>query len=117
MQFDQEGLRNIANLTFSFVNDVTEIFAPSGPQTEEEIQSLYKGQLMAQHYAEYRPRYPPDIFNIIISYHDQAKTNGHELAVDVCRGAGQSTLPLTKLFSQMKSSSSYSNAKKDGPND
>ncbi|KAK6978369.1 methyltransferase, partial [Biomphalaria glabrata] len=75
------------------------IFTPSGPQTDKEIRSLYKGQEMAKHYAEYRPGYPPEIFDTIMSYHNEVKTNCHDLAVDVCCGAGQSTLPLIKLIS------------------
>lgn len=56
---------------------------------------------MARSYAAYRPRYPAEIFDTIMSYHEQIITSGHQLAVDVCCGTGQSTLPLTKLFHQV----------------
>nr|KAI8729047.1 putative S-adenosylmethionine-dependent methyltransferase CRG1 [Biomphalaria glabrata] len=85
-----------------------------------EARSLYKGQQMAQHYAAHRPGYPPEMFDIIMSYHKQVKTSGHELAVDVCCGTGQSTIPLTKLFRQVVgvdiSEDQLQNLPKDVPN-
>ncbi|KAI8738710.1 methyltransferase, partial [Biomphalaria glabrata] len=96
------------------------LFTPSGPQTDKEIRSLYKGQEMAKHYADHRPGYPPEIFDTIMSYHNEVKSNSHDLAVDVCCGAGQSTLPLIKLFSQVVgvdvSEDQLQNLPKDVPN-
>uniref|UniRef100_A0A2C9LK29 Methyltransferase domain-containing protein n=1 Tax=Biomphalaria glabrata TaxID=6526 RepID=A0A2C9LK29_BIOGL len=52
-----------------------------------------------------------------MSYHDQAKTNGHELAVDDCCGAGQSTLPLDQTVVGVDlSEDQIENLPKDVPN-
>ncbi|XP_055896761.1 putative methyltransferase DDB_G0268948 [Biomphalaria glabrata] len=100
--------------------EIRELFTPSGPQTDKEIRSLYKGQEMAKHYADHRPGYPPEIFDTIMSYHNEVKSNCHDLAVDVCCGAGQSTLPLIKLFSKVVgvdiSEDQIQNLPKDIPN-
>ncbi|XP_055898636.1 putative methyltransferase DDB_G0268948 [Biomphalaria glabrata] len=78
-----------------------EMFPKTGPETDEVIHSFYTGKQMARSYAAYRPRYPAEIFDTIMSYHEQIISSGHQLAVDVCCGTGQSTLPLTKLFHQV----------------
>ncbi|XP_055896767.1 putative methyltransferase DDB_G0268948 [Biomphalaria glabrata] len=99
---------------------IKEIFSHRRLETDMEARSLYKGQQTAQHYAAHRPGYPPEMFDIIMSYHKQVKTSGHELAVDVCCGTGQSTIPLTKLFRQVVgadvSEDQLQNLPKDVPN-
>ncbi|KAH9507375.1 hypothetical protein Btru_057945 [Bulinus truncatus] len=70
-------------------------------ETEEYLQSLYKGKTLAKNYANYRPEYPKKIYEEIMSYHNEVSTNGHQLAVDVCCGTGLSTLPLVPLFDKV----------------
>ncbi|KAH9507374.1 hypothetical protein Btru_057944 [Bulinus truncatus] len=70
-------------------------------ETEEYLQSLYKGKALAKNYANYRPEYPKKVYDEIMSYHNEVSTNGHQLAVDVCCGTGLSTLPLVPLFDEV----------------
>ncbi|KAI8741946.1 methyltransferase [Biomphalaria glabrata] len=70
-------------------------------ETEEYLQNLYQGKELAQVYAAYRPKYPLAVFDAIMTYHDEVTTNGRSMALDVCCGPGQSTLPLVPLFEKV----------------
>ncbi|KAH9507376.1 hypothetical protein Btru_057947 [Bulinus truncatus] len=80
---------------------IKKILQVNDNETEEYLQSLYKGKTLAKNYANYRPEYPKKIYDEIISYHNEVSTNGHQLAVDVCCGTGLSTLPLVPLFDKV----------------
>ncbi|KAK8937636.1 hypothetical protein KSP40_PGU018350 [Platanthera guangdongensis] len=55
---------------------------------------LYRNREQVQGYASYRPNYPPDLFNFILS-----KTTGRrQLAWDVGTGSGQAAVSLSSLF-------------------
>src|SRR6218665_1052586 len=55
---------------------------------------------VSQHYAKYRPTYPPELYEKILQYHDEgSEANGRrELAVDIGCGCGHSTLALATHF-------------------
>jgi len=55
---------------------------------------------VSQHYAKYRPTYPPELYEKILQYLDEgSEANGRrELAVDIGCGCGHSTLALAKHF-------------------
>ncbi|KAH9507373.1 hypothetical protein Btru_057943 [Bulinus truncatus] len=77
------------------------LFQEVTPETDEYIHGLYRGKQLAEMYSRYRPGYPQEIFDQIISYHDELGANGRQLAVDVCCGSGQSAVPLVKLFDKV----------------
>ncbi|XP_055898627.1 putative methyltransferase DDB_G0268948 [Biomphalaria glabrata] len=77
------------------------LLAGNVAETEEYLQNLYQGKELAQAYAAYRPKYPQALFDAIMTYHDEVTTNGRSMALDVCCGPGQSTLPLVPLFEKV----------------
>ncbi|KAH9507378.1 hypothetical protein Btru_057954 [Bulinus truncatus] len=78
-----------------------DLFPKCGPESDDVIHGFYRGQKLARTYAAYRPHYPVEVFDKIASYHDELLTNVRGLAVDVCCGTGNSTLPLVKLFNEV----------------
>ncbi|CAL1540404.1 unnamed protein product [Lymnaea stagnalis] len=72
-------------------------------QSEEAtaIHRLHKGDSFSKVYASHRPSYPQRVFKGILDYHGDNKPSGCQLAVDVCCGSGQSTIPLTEHFSKV----------------
>ncbi|CAL1540403.1 unnamed protein product [Lymnaea stagnalis] len=70
-------------------------------ENEAYIQNLHKGERFAKCYLAYRPNYPQEMFDQIMTYHGRSPRCGRQLAVDVCCGSGQSTVPLTGCFDQV----------------
>ncbi len=52
-------------------------------------------------YALFRPSYPPQLFDTILSYCKKGNKERQTLAVDVACGSGQSTYPLSQHFDQV----------------
>ncbi|XP_059159776.1 putative methyltransferase DDB_G0268948 [Physella acuta] len=73
-------------------------------ESEKLLQSLHTGKTFAKMYAAFRPSYPQEVYDKIMSYHLERPGSppcDQQLAVDVCCGTGQSTLPLTKYFGKV----------------
>ncbi|XP_059160652.1 putative methyltransferase DDB_G0268948 isoform X2 [Physella acuta] len=73
-------------------------------ENDKLLQSLHTGKKFATKYAAYRPSYPQEVYDHIMSYHLERHDSlpcDQQLAVDVCCGSGQSTLPLTKYFGKV----------------
>ncbi|XP_055895823.1 putative methyltransferase DDB_G0268948 isoform X1 [Biomphalaria glabrata] len=87
--------------TQEYVASWKSLLAGNVEETEEYLQRLYQGKELAQAYAAYRPKYPQAVFDAIMTYHDEVTNNGRSMALDVCCGPGQSTLPLVPLFEKV----------------
>ncbi|XP_059159777.1 putative methyltransferase DDB_G0268948 [Physella acuta] len=71
---------------------------------DESIHELHTGKTFAKMYAAFRPSYPQEVYDKIMSYHLERPGSppcDQQLAVDVCCGTGQSTLPLTNYFGKV----------------
>lgn len=76
-------------------------------EMDDEGKQYYGEAQAAWVYAKYRPKYSQVVFDKIMDYHNEAKHSAHRLAVDVCCGPGNATVPLTKYFGKVCNSSSF----------
>ena len=74
---------------------------------------------VAAEYALYRPTYPKSILNIILEFMSKNNGSGHNVAVDVGSGSGQSTFVLCDHFEKVigvdSSAAQITNAQKKIP--
>lgn len=59
--------------------------------------SLFDNQAVA--YSKFRPNYPQELFDIILTYCDLS--DGNQTALDLATGTGQTAIQLAKTFSQV----------------
>ena len=62
------------------------------------LDQLFQGKSHAENYAIYRPTYPASVYTAITEYCKKSADFTFNSALDVACGTGQSTVPLTQHF-------------------
>ncbi|XP_059157444.1 putative methyltransferase DDB_G0268948 [Physella acuta] len=87
----------VGGLTQEWLNGTRLSEAYKTPQLSE----LYTGPQLSEAYSDYRPSYPREVYDLIMTFHTSSRSCQCDLAVDVCCGTGQSTVPLAGYFSKV----------------
>ncbi|KAL8611046.1 hypothetical protein ACOMHN_042662 [Nucella lapillus] len=66
-----------------------------------EATEVYQSPEIADRYVKYRPNYDSIVFDTIINFCKEQPSADFSLALDVCCGSGQSTVPLTTHFDKV----------------